>query len=196
MRDGLRELRRDAALRRDVAAAGLEIGLLVAVEVQELREPPGDRARVEHLVRDAGSLGHRDRAGHEIRLAMVQGLTLAGRQDQRAAGREQSLAGRRLELPPDAMGGEDEGHVIGAFADGLAGDPGLAVARPEGVGRREAIEADDLRAAPSELVQDGASHGAETNHSDIDSLTHACFPFLSRFCRGGVMAEDRRFVAR
>ena len=170
------ELRRDAALREDVAAAGFVIGLLVAREVQELREAAGDRGPVEHLVRDPGPLRGGDRAADEVRLAVMGRDPAAGRHDEGAAGVQQRLAGGRLQLPPDAMRGGDEGHVVAPFPDGLAGDPRLAVARPEGVGRRVAVEPDHRGPALGQLVEDRAPHRAEPQDRDVEPARHRACP--------------------
>jgi len=67
------ELRREAALRDYGAAARLVTGLLVAREIQELREAAGDLGAVEPRVGNARILGRADRAADEIRLAVVGG---------------------------------------------------------------------------------------------------------------------------
>src|SRR6185369_14596771 len=106
-----RQLRLDAALRKNVPSAGLVIGLLVALEIQELREAMSHLSPVDHFMRDAEVTRGPDRARDEIRLAVVRRLADTGRYDDEAAWVQQ--LGRRLgfELTPDPVRIQHQGHV-------------------------------------------------------------------------------------
>ena len=73
----------------------------------------------------------------------------------------------RLQFAPDRMGPLGERHIGIAFAHRAARDPRLAMARPHGVRRREAVDADRGNAAPRELVERRRAHRAEPDDGDI-----------------------------
>jgi hypothetical protein len=144
-----------------------------------LREAAGNLGPVEYLVRDPGALRRVDRAADEIRLAVVGGGTLTGGHDQGAAGIQQGLARLRFQLAPDPMRGGDEGDVVAPLADGLARDPGLTMARPERMRRRETVETDHRGTAFGQLVKGGTAHGPEAQNRDIDPPRHRRCPRAS-----------------
>ena len=63
-------------------------------------------------------------------------------------------------------------YVIAAFADGLAGDAGFAVAGSHQVGRGKAIEADRLQPSLRQLIERRAAHSTEANHQNVRLLAH------------------------
>ena len=104
---------------------------------------------------DAEALRQGDRLGEEAGLAVVPGDVGCGRADHQPAGAAiERLAARRLELGPERVRAHRQRHERRAFADREPGDAGQAMARALVVRRREAVDADDLRAAGGEVVAD------------------------------------------
>jgi hypothetical protein len=61
---------------------------------------------------------------------------------------------------------------VAALADGLPREAGFPVARPHLVRGRETVNSDHARAALGQLVEDGAAHGAKTDHDEICLRDH------------------------
>ena len=163
----LRELRGDDALGKEHAGIALEIAAF-AVGGEEGGEALADRRRIEQLVGDAEALRQGDRLGEEAGLAVVPGDVRGGRADHQPAGAAiERLAARRLELGPELVRAHRQRHECRAFADREPGDAGQAMARALVVRRREAVDADDLRAAGAEVVAERAADRAEADDDHV-----------------------------
>src|SRR5271169_631153 len=93
-------------------------------------------------------------------------------QNQRAITGEQTAARRRLQLFPNLVGAQHQGHEVAAFADGLASNAGIAMRRSLVVRWVEAVNADHACAQLGQLVKRGAAHRAQTNDYDIGGVRH------------------------
>ena len=164
---GPRELRGDDALGKEHAGIVLEVAAF-AVGGEEGGEARADRRRVEQLVGDAEALREGDRLGQEAGLAVIPGDVGGGRADHQPAGAAiERLAARRLELGPERVRAHRQRHERRAFADREPGDAGQAMARALVVRRREAVDADHLRAAGGEVVAERAADRAEADDDHV-----------------------------
>ncbi len=93
-------------------------------------------------------------------------------QNQRAIAGEQAAARRRLQLFPDLVGAQHQGHEVAAFADGFASNAGVAVRRSLIVRRVEAVNADRACAQLGQLVERRAAHRSQPNDDDIGGIRH------------------------
>ena len=167
MTPGLAELCGDDALGKEHAGIVLEVTVL-AVRDEKGGEAVADRCRVEQLVGDAEALRQGDRLSEEAGLAVIPGDVRGGRADHQAAGAAiERLPARRLELGPEGVRAHRQRHEGRALADGEPGDAGQAMARALVVRRREAVDADDLRAAGGEVV---AERAADCTEADDDHV--------------------------
>jgi len=161
-----RQLRADAGLGTDVAAAGFVIDQLVSAEA-ELRVATHGLPGVQHLVRDGIALGGGDGALDEARLAMHDGGASSRGQDHGAALVQKGFTGFGLDLAPDLVGAEHEGHILLAFADGATGDAGVAVGAAPGVRRVPAVQSQHALASPGELQEGGGAHRAQADDDGV-----------------------------
>ncbi len=166
-RRGDLQLRRDAALGEQDAGVALPVAALV-VGRHEGGKALADLGRIEPLVDDAEALGRAHGLLEEAGLAVIRAPRRSLRGDDEAAGREhQAFAGLGLELAPEGVRALHDGHVLVAFADGQPGDARRAVARTMRVRRREAVDADHLRAARGQVMGDGAADGTQADHDHV-----------------------------
>ena len=102
---------------------------------------------------------------------MIAGDALR-RQNQRAIAGQQGPARGCLQLFPDLVGAQYEGHEVAAFADGLPGNARVAVRGALIVRRDEAVNSDRARAELGQLIQRRAAHRSQTDNDDIRRLRH------------------------
>ena len=90
--------------------------------------------------------------------------------DQASALGEEFFAGLLLEFAPDFVRPKHQRHICLAFADGLPGDAGFAMRRAADRAGAKAVNADDLHAATSQLIERRRSHGTKADHRNVISL--------------------------
>ena len=89
-----------------------------------------------------------------------------------AVASEQIAARGSFQLFPDLIGAQHQRHKFAAFADGLAGDAGLAVRRALIVRRREAVDADGLCSELRGLVERSAAHRSQPDDHNVCDDCH------------------------
>ena len=121
---------------------------------------------------DTELLGTADRLVQKITPAVQDALAVLTLQGQAAGNRQKFLAGCFFDLAPQFIGAQDQGNVFLAFADRLSDDPTLTVGRAVIMRRRKPIEAQHFIAPFRQLVNRGASHGAETAYDGVELIDH------------------------
>ena len=104
---------------------------------------------------------------------------------------EERFPGLLFQGCPELIGALHDRDVGRIFVIGLADDAGLSVRGAEGVGRREAIEADHAAAAAGQMVGRGAPHGAEADNCHVVGCGH-----LDLLCVVSCGAATRQFTRR
>src|SRR5450631_11954 len=162
-----RELGAHARLGIKVPRAGLVVSDLVVSHVA-LREVLAQLARIEPLVLDIETARRGERVVEEV--LDVRGCPPRAARDDEAAGDDEELRARlRLDVAPDLVRAAHDRRVVLALADRDARDAGVAVRRAKRVGRREAVDAEHLRAALGRLV---GARRADRSQSHDDEVVH------------------------
>ena len=113
-----------------------------------------------------------DRLVQEIRPAVHNGLAVLALQSETTCNRQEFRASFSFDLAPKFIGAQDQRHVCLAFADCLADDSTLTVRRAVSMRRGEPIDAEHFVASFGQLVNRGASGGAEADYDRIDLIAH------------------------
>ncbi len=130
----------------------------VSVVDAELREAPGHRLGVDHLVVEAVLGDDVDDGTH---------LRVVGRPHDQGSGQPPQLpAGLRLQLLPEKVGVPDERHIAAVVGLHAAEDPGLTARGAAVVAGGEAVIRHDLGAPCRQSPGGLAAHRAGTDDGD------------------------------
>ena len=88
-------------------------------------------------------------------------------EDEAALLNEKLLAGYGFEVAPGDVGAQDERDKLQAFADGLPGDAGFAMAGAKLMRRMKAIDADDARSGQCCVAESGTACGAQPDNDHV-----------------------------
>src|SRR4051812_4650074 len=106
--------------------------------------------------------------GEELRAADAVNLAaVPARDEQAAALLEQPRPGLALQFAPDRVRALRQRRVVDAFADGGAGDAGLAMGRAEPVRRLKAVDAEHVAPRLGEMQHGGTADRAAADHDHI-----------------------------
>jgi hypothetical protein len=161
------------------------------------REPTGHLGPVEELVGEVPRSRAQQAAG--------DGAAALWPDHQTTGLGEQIFTGRDLELPPEFISAQQQGHVRRALEVRLADDTALAVARTAVVGSPETLDAKDSEAPCRQLGGRRAAHAPKTHDDHVMGAGHlrgppncgrwrrACHVMPAPGCPGGQsMVRSRR----
>src|SRR4029078_5005417 len=121
-----------------IAATRLVLAFLVAPKAGKLGKAIGNVRAAQTFVRDGKSLRRRHGRCQKTGLAMAACGGIVPRDEQEAASFDQRFSKLASEPVEDLVRPNDERDIGLPLADRLAGDPGVAGPRSDGMRRREA----------------------------------------------------------